>query len=172
MLLGRRKATNTSDSKTNSDETPQSCSLSVNESLYVFTDLGAFTLIAQGATTQTELFLQNQLDDVVQVLRFYLGGFVNESSDPQIIQGAFQYVDYLLGTYVSGIRSLVQGNHWMFLEDEARQSVDGLLASLEEDEHISSSMLIQGGSVLHSRLPPSDTSLLQQNIQANPLGTL
>ena len=40
MLLGRRKATNTSDSKTNSDETPQSCSLSVNESLYVFDELG------------------------------------------------------------------------------------------------------------------------------------
>jgi hypothetical protein len=168
MLLGRKRAS--SDTKSDEVSVRRSCSLSVNKATFAFVEFGPYILIAQGSSQQTSMFFELHLENVQELLLFYLGNFARDASDIKTIKGIFIYIDALLQSYSQSLRSIVRGNNWVFLEEDTRDALDGMMATLEGNDTISGSMLVLGSSILHSRLGAFETRMLLQNLAAAPLG--
>jgi hypothetical protein len=179
-----------SDSAPSSSSSANVCSISVNSYKFVYLDHLPYTLVAQGTAEESDSFLSAYLHDVRDVITSYLGAGtgVVAADDVQAIRGVTDLIHHLLQKYSTDLAYLCSGTRWVYLDDEVREQVDRLLANLEESSantsasghlmggqaqqqqqqqaqqgqpEIMGTMLVLGGSILHSRLANNSSRMVR-----------
>lgn len=102
------------------------------------------------------------------------------------IRGLRDLITHYVQAAQTDLALLVGGARWVHMEEETRLQIDRVLAQLEESaagrdgssnaaaaaagSELTGTMLVLGGSILHSRMSPLTSRLVLQHLSCRPLG--
>jgi hypothetical protein len=152
--------------------TNRSISVVLGGKKFVASEMGSvIMLIAQGSKADSDAFLRSIIRDAQHTLLFYLGQFYKEAQDAATVESVLDFVDIALRKSVSTLEALVQGNPWVYVEEETRFQLDRTLANLEEVDYVLGSCIVMGKSVVHSRLEAFDTRMVLYHLSTRDMGS-